>query len=222
MPRRALSEKRPFLLASIAAALAWFYLRDAPLPELYLLPVKGAAVGLLAAYAWLRHSGRDARLLAIALGLAALGDVVFQIAPAYSALVYFAAHAVALNLYLNHRRESLASSQRWAVIGLLFLTPIVVLLLSPASDFAAGLYGLALGAMAAAAWSSTFPRYRVGAGALLIMAANLLAIAGMGPLSGNPVPAVYAWPVYYLGQFLICVGIIRTLRKRDPQLRLVN
>ena len=44
MPRRALAEKRPLLLASIAAALAFYYLRWGPWPELYLIPLKGAAV----------------------------------------------------------------------------------------------------------------------------------------------------------------------------------
>ena len=48
MPRRALAEKRPLLLASIAVALAFYALRWGPWPELYLIPLKGSAVGLLA------------------------------------------------------------------------------------------------------------------------------------------------------------------------------
>ena len=60
MPRRALAEKRPLLLASMAAALAFYYLRWGPWPELYLIPLKGAAVGLLAVYLWLRHGSPDA------------------------------------------------------------------------------------------------------------------------------------------------------------------
>jgi hypothetical protein len=30
-----------------------------------------------------------------------------------------------------------------------------------------------------------------------------------------------AWPIYYLGQLLIATGIVQTLRKRDPELRVV-
>ena len=48
MPRRALAEKRPLVLASIAAALAFYYLRVSPWPEFYLIPLKGSAVALLA------------------------------------------------------------------------------------------------------------------------------------------------------------------------------
>ena len=75
MSRRALAEKRPLLLASIVVALAFYYLRWQPWPELYLIPLKGAAVGLLAIYLWLRHSSPDARLMAWAFGAAALGDM---------------------------------------------------------------------------------------------------------------------------------------------------
>ena len=75
MPRRALAEKRPLLLASIVAALAFYYLRWGPWPELYLIPLKGAATGLLAVYLWLRHSSPDARLMAWAFGAASLGDM---------------------------------------------------------------------------------------------------------------------------------------------------
>ena len=47
MSRRALAEKRPFLLASIAAALAFYVLRWGAWPELYLIPLKGAGVAVL-------------------------------------------------------------------------------------------------------------------------------------------------------------------------------
>ena len=50
MPRRALYEKRPLLLASVIAAAAYYYLRSADIPELIAIAVKGAAVGLLAAF----------------------------------------------------------------------------------------------------------------------------------------------------------------------------
>jgi hypothetical protein len=35
------------------------------------------------------------------------------------------------------------------------------------------------------------------------------------------VPKVMVWPLYYLGQLLIAVGVAQTLRKRDPELRIV-
>ena len=225
MSRRALAEKRPLLLASFAAALAFYYLRWTAFPELYLIPVKGAAVGLLAAYLWLRHSSPDARLMAWAFGAAALGDMAMEIATdrLIGGLLLFAYHAMALGVYLRNRRPQLSPSQKGAVVALLFLTPLIAWFL-PADRALApsvGIYALALGAMAAGAWASVFPRYRVGAGAALFVLSDLMIFAEMGPLQGDIAPQVLVWPVYYLGQLLIAVGVTQTLRKRDPELRIV-
>ena len=226
MARRALAEKRPLLLASIAAALAFYYLRWGTLPELYLIPVKGAAVGLLAIYLWLRHSSPDARLLAWAFGAAALGDMVVEVETdrLIGGLLFFAYHVMAMGVYLRNRRPQLSPSQKGAVVAMLLLTPLLGWLL-PANRGEAlnvALYGLALGAMAASAWASVFPRYRVGAGAVLFLVADLLLFAEMGPLQGHIVPQILVWPIYYLGQLLIATGVAQTLRKRDPELKLVS
>jgi hypothetical protein len=226
MPRRALAEKRPLLLASIAAALAFYYLRWGPWPELYLIPVKGAAVGLLAAYLWLRHSSPDARLMAWAFGSAALGDMALEIETdrLIGGLLFFAYHVMAMGVYLRNRRAELTPSQKAAAVSMLLLTPLLGWLL-PADRGQAlnvALYALALGAMAASAWGSVFPRYRVGAGAVLFLLSDLLLFAEMGPLQGNVVPQILAWPVYYLGQLLIATGVAQALRKRDPELKLVS
>ncbi len=226
MSRRALADKRPLLLASIAAALAFYYLRWSTFPELYLVPVKGAAVGLLALYLWQRHSGPDARLMAWAFGAAALGDVVVEIEfdRAISGLLFFACHVLALGVYVRNRRAKLSPSQKGAVVAFLLLTPLIAWFMpvdrSQAPNVA--IYALALGAMAASAWASVFPRYKVGAGAALFVAADLLLFAEMGPLANSMVPQVLAWPLYYLGQFLIAVGVAQTLRKREPELRVID
>lgn len=225
MPRRALAEKRPLLLASIAAALAFYYFRWGPWPELYLIPLKGAAVALLAIYLWQRHFSPDARLMAGAFGAAALGDMAMEIfyGRTIPGLLFFAYHVIALTVYLRNRRPSLSPSQKGAVVAMLLLTPLIAWLL-PADRAQApniAIYGLALGAMAAGAWASVFPRYRVGAGAALFLVSDLLLFAEMGPLQGSIVPQILVWPIYYLGQLLIAVGIAQTLRKRDPELRII-
>src|SRR5690606_19182921 len=127
MPRRALAEKRPLLLASIAAALAFYYLRWGPWPELYLIPLKGAAAGLLALYLWLRHSGPDARLMAWAFGAAALGDMALEITfdRTIGGLLFFAYHVMAMGVYLRNRRPALVPTQKGAVVAMLVLTPII-------------------------------------------------------------------------------------------------
>lgn len=224
MPKRALSEKRPILLASIAAALAFYYLRFEPIPEMYLIPLKGAAVGLLALYAYWRHPGADARLVAWVMGFGAAGDMALLIDTEIAAWLFFGGFLFAIGLYLRHRRAVLAQSQKAVCIALLVITPLVCWLLpvDRASSSSFALYGLTLGGMAAAAWASDFPRYRVGAGAVLVLLSHLLIIAGMGPLATSTATEIFVWPIYYLGQFLICTGVIQSMRKREPQLRVVR
>jgi hypothetical protein len=224
MPRRALYEKRPFLLASIAAALAFYYLRASPMPELYLVPLKGSAVALLALYCFARHSSPDARLLGWAFGAAALGDMAIEVDRLAGGLLFFLYHVLALGVYLRYRRARLAKVQSWVVGLTLILVPVIGYLMpyDRQQGLETGLYALALGAMAAGAWASSFPRYRVGAGATLFVLSDLLLFAEMGPLGGTQWPGILVWPIYYLGQFLICTGVIQTLRKRDPELRLVS
>lgn len=222
MPKRALVQQRPFLFASILAALAWFYLRGGEVPELYLLPVKGAAVALLGVFLWRRHSAPEARLMAVAMGVAAAGDVAMELSVTVAGLLFFAHHLMAIGMYMQHRRAHLAPHDKAIVVVLLLGPSVIGFLLPAAGPQATAIYALALGAMAAAAWSSTFPRLQVGAGAMLFVASDLLLFAGLGPLASSNVPAVLVWPVYYLGQLLIATGIARTLRKRDPQLKLVR
>lgn len=224
MPRRALAEKRPLLLASIVAALAFYYLRWQPWPELYLMPIKGAACALLALYLWQRHSSPDARLTAWAFGAASLGDMAIMFDFAIGGLLFFVYHVFAMGVYLRNRRTVLTSTQKVAAVAMLLLTPVIAWLLpadrAQASNLA--LYALALGAMAASAWVSVFPRYRVGTGAVLFLLSDLLLFAQTGPLEGSVVPQILVWPVYYLGQFLIATGVAQSLRKRDPELRIVS
>ena len=160
MPKRALAEKRPILLASLAASLAFFALRQSPVvPEMFLIPLKGAAVGLLALFA------------------------------------------------------ALAPSQKALAVAMLVLTPLLFWLL-PAERSEAlptAIYGLVLGAMAACAWTSAFSRYRVGIGAVLFLVSDVLIVAGGGPLMGYNWPQWLIWPLYYLGQLLICLGIVQRL-----------
>jgi uncharacterized membrane protein YhhN len=217
MPRRALIEKRPMLLASLAAATAFCALRLTALPEVWLLVLPGLATGFLALYAWLRKAGRDGNYLAAMMAVAAVRDVVLQIDLAVSALLFFAYHLLAMVLYLRHPRERMTVSQKAAAVAMLLLTPALAWLLPADRGLEPGvaLYGLALGGMASCAWMSAFPRYRVGIGAVLLLASDLLVIAGLGPWMGQPLPDVIAWPLYYVGQLLITVGVVQTLRSNN-------
>ena len=224
MPKRALAQKRPFLLLSIAAALAFYYLRASQLPELYLIPLKGSAVALLAVYAFLRHASPDARLYVWALGAAALGDMALEVDVTIGALFFLLHHVLALGVFLRNRRGPLTGVHSWVVGVTLIGVPLIGYLLPYDQDakWQTALYALAVGAMAAGAWASNFPRYRVGAGAMLFVLSDFILFAETGPLSGTQWPQILVWPIYYLGMFLICTGVIQTLCKRDPQLRVVR
>ena len=217
MARRALIDKRPMLLVSLAAALAFCALRLAAMPQIWLVALPGLATGFLALYAWRRKAGKDGSHLAAMMAVAAVRDVLFQVDLAVSALMFFVYHVLAISLYLRHPREHATASQKAAAVTMLLLTPALAWLL-PADrtlEPAVALYGLALGGMASCAWMSAFPRYRVGIGAALLLASDLIVIAGLGPLMGQQLPDAIAWPLYYVGQLLITVGVVQTLQNRD-------
>jgi hypothetical protein len=218
MANRALIEKRPMLLASLLAATAFCALRLTAIPEIWLIALPGLATGFLALYAWFQKAGRDGGYLVAMMAVAAVRDVMFQVDLGVSALIFFVYHMLAMSLYLRHPREHTTATQKATALAMLLLTPVLAWLL-PADRAIApplGLYGLALGGMASCAWMSAFPRYRVGIGAALVLASSLLVIAGIGPLMGQQLPEVLAWPLYYVGQLLITVGVVQTLRRRNP------
>ncbi|MGB7374576.1 lysoplasmalogenase family protein [Pontixanthobacter sp.] len=211
MVKRALTEKRPWLLTSVAAAAAFFILDGQPIGGVWLLLLKGAAAALLSVYAWQRHRSTDAKLLALVMAFSAAGDMLMELSLVQGGAAFFLAHIAAIILYLRNRRHDAAFSQKAAAAALLILTPWVCWLLS--EDIVIAFYGAGLGAMAAAAWTSRFSRYRVGIGALLFVISDWLIFAGSGAYSDYAILGDLVWPIYYLGQFLIATGVIQTLRK---------
>lgn len=219
MAKRALIEQRPWLLASIAAAVAYYFLRDNPVGEgTWGLIAKGASVGLLALYAWLRVPadlrGRDGALLVVALALAAGGDVAIELDFVTGGAFFAAAHMVAVTLYLTNRHPRPSPTQKLTGASLLIGTPLVSYLLSGEAQIA--LYGAFLGAMASTAWMSHYPRYRVGTGAVLFVVSDWLIFSRMGPIDLAPLPDLLIWPLYYAGQLMIATGIVQCLRGEQP------
>ncbi|MFC4255803.1 lysoplasmalogenase [Altererythrobacter xixiisoli] len=221
---RALAEKRPILLASLIAALAFFYLRAGPWPELWLIPLKGASVLLLAIYALVRHKSQDGRLLAVLMTVAAFWAMADEVDLGAGQVLAFGYYLIALLLYLRHRRASLNPSRKWITLALLLLPAALlhVVMTGPYAGLIAAAYGLTAGAAAAAAWTSSFQLYRVGAGAVLVLLSDMLGFAAMGPLNGSDIPTIMVWPLAYLGQFLIAIGVVAVMNKREPQIRLVS
>ena len=216
MPRRALIDHRPWLLASLAASVSYFFFRDNPVPGLYLIAWKGAAVALLAIYAARRGRGVNGWLLTAAMALGALGDMVLELSMVGGGALFALGHLVAIMLFLRNPRERRTRSQVLAALALLVGPPLAGALLAmpdPRWPLAAG-YAAVVGAMGAAAWLSRFPRYRVGIGAVLFVASDLLIFAREGQHVPEAVTWWLIWPLYYAAQFLIATGVIGMLRNR--------
>lgn len=209
---RALAEHRPWLLTSIAAALAFYFLSDERVGGLYLLVFKGGACLALAAYALSRHPMRDGWLITLVMALSSAGDVAMELDDeTWGGGLFLAAHLVAIVLYRLNPRPAMALSQWAASLALLSLVPLLAWLLTASAT--PTLYAIGLGAMASTAWASRFSRYRVGTGALLFVASDLLIFARLGGKLSPGLTEWFVWPLYYAGQFLICVGVIQRLRR---------
>lgn len=211
---RALIDHRPWLLASLAASIGYFFARDNPVPGLYLIAWKGAAVALLAVYAARRAKSADGWLLTGVMALGALGDMTLEVDMIAGGALFALGHLLAIALFLRNPRARRTGSQWMAALALLFGTPLVAALMTmpdPRWPMAAG-YAAIVGAMAASAWASRFPRYRVGVGAVLFVISDLLIFARETGHVPDAVSWWLVWPLYYAGQFLIATGVVRTLR----------
>jgi uncharacterized membrane protein YhhN len=216
-----LSVRSLLLLAAIAAGVSYMLSWSLALPPAAATAWKGSGVALLAVYAATRAKSLDGWLLVAVMALGAAGDVLLElIGLTKGAVGFLAGHLVAIALYLRNRRPALTRSQAGLAVVLVPATVAIAWMLPSDRAGAPGiaLYALALSLMAAAAWTSRFPRYRVGAGALMFLVSDLLIFARAGPLHGQPWVSDAVWILYFGGQTLICVGVADTL-DHAPALR---
>lgn len=219
MPNNALTQRWPWLFASLTAGIAYYFMTDSRLPGMGLIVLKGSAVALLAVYAWHRHLGRDGQILALVMALAAVGDMAIELSYPAGGAAFFLSHIAAMALYLRHRRHMITFSQKLFAVTLLLVTPLIAFLLAQPSGngFAVATYALALGGMAGLGWTSSFPRYRVGLGVVLFVISDLLIFSQFSILADSAIPDALIWPAYYFGQFLIATGIVQTLLRELPE-----
>ncbi len=213
-----LAHKRPWLLASLVAGISfpatWLLL---PIEgNLYAIIWKMAAVGLLVPYALRRHHQGEFVMLAVVLAFYALGDGLIELSMIYGALAFAAGHIIAIWIFARHRRAGAAFSQKLFAITLFLLTPFIAFFLP--GDTETGIqvagYSVFLSAMAAMAWNSNFPRYRLGIGAVLFVISDLLIFARLGPMAESEFVSTAIWYLYYFGVLMMAVGIVQTLVKR--------
>lgn len=176
---------------------------------------KTSGVALLAAWAASRARSTDGWLIAAALALGALGDLLLDVVEGFTAggAAFAAGHAVAIALYLCNRRANPSPSQKLLgyVIAPANVAISALLAASAGQTLPVGVYAAFLGVMAAMAWTSRFPRYRVGIGAMLFVVSDLLIFARFGLLADSVVPGLLIWPTYFAAQALIAVGVVQTL-----------
>jgi uncharacterized membrane protein YhhN len=202
----------PVLIAALIAGGSYVFGMDAGLSEGSMLLWKGAGCWLLAIYAGLNARNMDGWMIALVMALGAMGDVLVERDLTLGSLVFIVGHVVAAILYLRNRRPHLTPSQRWLTI---VLVPAVMLIAwSLTRDDMVLIYSLFLAIMASSAWISRFPRYRTGIGAMLFVASDLLIFARMGPLAESGWVTPLIWLLYFAGQLLIVMGVVRTLGGR--------
>lgn len=177
---------------------------------------KTSGVGLLAVWAAANARGKTGWMIAAALGFGALGDYLLDAKGLeVGAVAFVVGHIIAISLYLTNRRPQMSPSQR--LLGWLTMPATLAIvwgMLSPAPGWwHAAVYSLFVAAMAAAAWTSRFPRYRTGIGAMLFLASDLFIFAGEGAVLSKDVTLWLVWPLYFGGQALIAWGVVSTLAK---------
>lgn len=212
-----MTASRWLLIAAIAAGVSYMGSWSLPLAPTVAIAWKGAGVTLLALYAASRATTLDGWLLAAFMTFGALGDVLLETSGlAIGALAFLAGHMIAIGLYLRNRRPALTLSQTLLALTLVPATVTVAFLLPTDRASAPGiaLYAAGLSLMAAAAWTSRFPRYRVGLGALMFLDSDLLIFARAGPLHGQAWVGFAIWSLYFAGEALIAVGVASALTPR--------
>lgn len=178
---------------------------------------KGAGVALLTLWAAMQARSADGWLIAAALGAGAAGDVLLDAAGlAFGGAAFAVGHVLAIILYVRNPRPATPRSQ----MLLATLTPPLATLIAGQLTMASEQFWLAMiytaivAAMASCAWTSRFPRYRTGIGAMLFLASDLLIFARLGGAVPAATASLLIWPLYFAGQALIAWGVVTTLRSK--------
>lgn len=179
---------------------------------------KASGVGLLALWAALNARGRADLWIAAVMAFGAAGDLLLALSGLLVGGATFAVgHFVAIAFYLRQRRTMVSFSQRFFAWILPPAAMVIAWGLVHEADVqlatAALAYTFIVALMAAAAWTSRFPRYRTGLGAVLFLGSDLFIFAGEGGTISKEMSGLLVWPLYFGGQALIAWGVVSTLSK---------
>jgi uncharacterized membrane protein YhhN len=198
------SVDRVLLGLSLVAAVLYFAAGVGNVAPEAAVVAKGLAIPALAAIAW----RRQATLLASALLLHGLGDVLLEWRFLAGMAAFLIGHAVYVILFWRERRmpASAWALARVAAVGLVGLAAMIFLARDLAGVLAVAvpLYAVALLAMASSAQLSRRGQPLVSVGALLFVASDLL--LGLDRFGGWTGGAGAVWPTYWLAQLLLTAG----------------
>jgi hypothetical protein len=206
---------RLLILASLVAGLAYPVLEDAldPVSEII---AKGLGVGLLALAALLLPGQR---WLAAIMAAGAMGDIVLELPNGLvpGGTSFAVGHVIAMLFYARNRRQpALPVANIGAAVLILYGLGMPALVLPAGMPMGAlMLYAVLLCGMAAGTLISRFPLALTAAGALLFVVSDTFLVMRLGGwIVGSPVlHGLIVWYTYYLGQFGIFAGIVRTPAK---------
>ena len=217
---------RWLLLLSIASSAAYMATRAAqPFPGSVVLKALGMAPLAVLVWRVLSKADRagDARILATALALSCLGDVVLHLDGrryfAHALGAFLLAHLAYILLFTRSWPRPLRPSAGQVILAALVLLYGLVVcawlwtglgrLLVPALA-----YACAITAMTVSTILAGFSRPFVWIGALLFLISDSLIAAGRFRM-WMPLAALLIWPTYYLGQYGIAIGFLREKAAAD-------
>ncbi len=206
---------RLLILASLVAGLAYPVLADA-LDPVSAIIAKGLGVGLLALAALLLPGQR---WLAAIMAAGALGDIVLELPNGLvpGGASFAIGHVIAMVFYARNRRQPAVPAANIAAVALILYGLAMPALALPAGMpmGALMLYAVLLCGMAAGTLISRFPLAWTVAGALLFVVSDTFLVMRIGGrIVGSPMlHGLIVWYTYYIGQFGIFAGIVRTPAK---------
>jgi uncharacterized membrane protein YhhN len=202
---------KPVLIAAVIAGVSYLFGMSLALSPAVMIVWKGAGVALLAVWAALNARDLDGWLIAAAMAFGALGDVLLEaVGLEAGAGAFLICHGIAMLLYFRNWRPHITFSQR--MLSALVVPLSVFIAFSLTQDVMIAVYTFFVAGMAASAWTSRFPSYRTGVGAMMFLVSDLMIIARMSFLEETDGASFAIWALYFGGQLLIVLGVVGILR----------
>lgn len=201
---------------ALLGGISYFYAVVQRLDGLDISLWKTSGVALLALWAAANARSGEYGWIAVVMALGAAGDFLLaEYGLPVGGATFAVGHVIAISFYLRHRRRKVSRSQAlfaWTVTPLSMLIAWQLAQGQPSSLMVAAVgYTALVAVMTASAWSSRFPRFITGLGAVSFLVSDLFIFAGEGGALPQSFSSMMVWPLYFGGQALIIWGVVSTL-----------